>query len=92
MTEFRALNTADSKNREADIKDYWNDIDLLNETFKSREGSDIYIIYDGPPTANGKPGIHHVIARTLKDMNSRYQNMKGYKVMKKLVGILMAFL
>ena len=83
MTEFRALNTADSKNREAAIKDYWNDIDLLNETFKSREDSDTYIIYDGPPTANGKPGIHHVIARTLKDMNSRYQNMKGYKVMKK---------
>lgn len=83
MSEFKSLNTSDTKNREAEVEKYWKDIDILDETFKTREDAKEYIIYDGPPTANGKPGIHHVIARTLKDMTSRYKNMKGYKVLKK---------
>ena len=81
--KFEEVNSKDVKSREARLKDYWNEIDLLEETFKTREDADEYVIYDGPPTANGKPGIHHVIARTLKDMTSRYKNMKGYKVLKK---------
>lgn len=81
--KFEEVNSKDVKAREAKLKDYWNEIDLLEETFKTRENADEYVIYDGPPTANGKPGIHHVIARTLKDMTSRYKNMKGYKVLKK---------
>ena len=81
--KFEEVNSKDVKSREAKLKDYWNEIDLLEETFKTREDADEYVIYDGPPTANGKPGIHHVIARTLKDMTSRYKNMKGYKVFKK---------
>ncbi len=83
MTEFKSLNTNDTRGREAETQAYWDKIDMLEETFKTRENAEEYIIYDGPPTANGKPGIHHVIARTLKDMTSRYQNMKGYKVLKK---------
>ena len=83
MSEFKSLNTNDTKSREADVEKYWQEIDLLDQTFKTREDAEEYIIYDGPPTANGKPGIHHVIARTLKDMTSRYKNMKGYKVLKK---------
>ena len=81
--KFEEVNSKDVKAREAKLKDYWNEIDLLDETFKTRENADEYVIYDGPPTANGKPGIHHVIARTLKDMTSRYKNMRGYKVLKK---------
>lgn len=81
--KFEEVNSKDVKSREAKLKDYWNEIDLLEETFKTREDADEYVIYDGPPTANGKPGIHHVIARTLKDMTSRYKNMRGYKVLKK---------
>ncbi|MDU5535889.1 MAG: class I tRNA ligase family protein, partial [Anaerococcus sp.] len=83
MSKLKSLNINDTRAREAEVEKYWQDIDLLNETFKSRENAKEYIIYDGPPTANGKPGIHHVIARTLKDMTSRYKNMKGYKVLKK---------
>lgn len=83
MAEFKALDGKNVKEREAKLTQYWEDIDLLDLTFKTREDADTYITYDGPPTANGKPGIHHVIARTLKDMTSRYQNMKGYKVLKK---------
>lgn len=83
MTSFKSLDTKNTKKRELDISKYWSKIDLLDKTFKTRENAKEYMIYDGPPTANGKPGIHHVIARTLKDMTSRYKNMQGYKVFKK---------
>ena len=83
MTSFKKIDTQNVKQREADLSKFWNDIDLLDKTFTTRKDRDEYIIYDGPPTANGKPGIHHVIARTLKDMTSRYKNMQGYKVLKK---------
>ncbi len=83
MSEFKSLDTKQTRKREGEIEKYWQEIDLLDQTFKSRKDAEEYIIYDGPPTANGKPGIHHVIARTLKDMTSRYKNMKGYKVLKK---------
>lgn len=83
MSNFQALNTKNTKEREKETAKYWQDINLLKRTFETRLDSEDYIIYDGPPTANGKPGIHHVIARTLKDMTSRYKNMSGYKVMKK---------
>lgn len=62
---------------------YWKEIDLLNTTYDVREGEPVYIFYDGPPTANGNPGIHHVISRTLKDMTCRYKTMKGFQVQKK---------
>ncbi len=83
MAEFKSLDSKDVRKREGEVEKYWQEIDLLDETFKTREGACEYIIYDGPPTANGKPGIHHVIARTLKDMTSRYKNMQGFKVLKK---------
>lgn len=83
MASFKSLDTKNTKQRELDLSKYWADIDLLDKTFTTREDADEYIIYDGPPTANGKPGIHHVIARTLKDMTSRYKNMMGFKVLKK---------
>ena len=80
---FNKLSEKPVKEREQEISKYWNEIDLLEETIKQREDGDSYIFYDGPPTANGKPGIHHVISRTLKDMTCRYKTMKGYKVFKK---------
>ena len=83
MSEFKSLDSKDVRKREAATEKYWQEIDLLDKTFTTRKDAEEYIIFDGPPTANGKPGIHHVIARTLKDMTSRYKNMKGYKVLKK---------
>ncbi|MDD7305534.1 MAG: isoleucine--tRNA ligase [Peptoniphilaceae bacterium] len=83
MASFESLNTKNTKEREKETAKYWQEINLLQRTFDTREDAEDFIIYDGPPTANGKPGIHHVIARTLKDMTSRYKNMSGYKVMKK---------
>ncbi len=62
---------------------HWNDIDLLDLCVKEREGSPSFVFYEGPPTANGRPGIHHVMARTLKDSINRYKTMKGYQVKRK---------
>ena len=61
----------------------WNEIDLLDVCVKAREGSPSFVFYEGPPTANGKPGIHHVMARTLKDSINRYKTMRGYQVKRK---------
>ena len=61
----------------------WDREDLLGKCVSTREGQPDYIFFEGPPTANGKPGIHHVMARTLKDSVNRYWTMKGYKVNRK---------
>ncbi|MBQ1484227.1 MAG: isoleucine--tRNA ligase [Eubacterium sp.] len=61
----------------------WKKDDLLGKCVSEREGSPRFVFYEGPPTANGKPGIHHVIARTLKDSVCRYWTMKGYQVNRK---------
>ena len=63
--------------------DKWEKEDLLKKCLSSRENSPSFIFYEGPPTANGKPGIHHVMARTLKDSVCRYKTMRGYKVNRK---------
>ncbi len=83
MAKFKDLSRAPIKEREIEISKYWNEIDLLHETVNQRPKEKNYVFYDGPPTANGRPGIHHVISRTLKDMTCRYKTMKGYRVKKK---------
>ena len=65
--------------QKAQVKE-WKDNDLLTECAKAREGRPEFIFFEGPPTANGKPGIHHVMSRTLKDSINRYKRMKGFKV------------
>ena len=61
----------------------WEAEDLLSKCVSAREGQPSFVFYEGPPTANGKPGIHHVMARTLKDSVNRYKTMKGFKVNRK---------
>ena len=61
----------------------WNDMDMLDLCVKAREGAPSFVFYEGPPTANGKPGIHHMMARTLKDSVNRYKTMKGFQVKRK---------
>ncbi len=62
---------------------HWKEVDLLKKCVDAREGAEPFIFYEGPPTANGKPGIHHVMARTLKDSICRYKTMRGYQVNRK---------
>lgn len=80
---FLDLSKQTVKEQELETSKYWKKIDLLNTTYNAREGEPVFIFYDGPPTANGNPGIHHVISRTLKDMTCRYKTMKGFQVQKK---------
>ncbi len=61
----------------------WKEEDILNKCVTAREGRPAFVFYEGPPTANGKPGIHHVMARTLKDSVCRYKTMKGFQVNRK---------
>ncbi len=69
--------------REAEVLKFWKENDIANKCISSREGCDTFTFYDGPPTANGKPHIGHVLTRVIKDMLPRYQSMKGKKVLRK---------
>ncbi|NLW43091.1 MAG: isoleucine--tRNA ligase [Tissierellia bacterium] len=83
MELLRELSEKHVDEREKELIEYWNKIDLLDLSIKEREDSPSYIFYEGPPTANGRPGIHHVMARTLKDLTCRYKTMRGFKVERK---------
>ena len=69
--------------REAEVLKFWKENDIANKCISNREGCDTFTFYDGPPTANGKPHIGHLLTRVIKDMLPRYQSMKGKKVLRK---------
>ncbi len=69
--------------REKAIEQFWKDNAIFEKSIKIREGAPSYTFYDGPPTANGKPHIGHVLTRVIKDMIPRYRTMKGYMVPRK---------
>ena len=69
--------------REKEIEKFWADNNIFEKSMKNREGGQTYMFYDGPPTANGKPHIGHVLTRVIKDMIPRYRTMKGYYVPRK---------
>jgi len=62
---------------EKDVLKFWAEHKIFEKSISSREGKKHFTFYEGPPTANGKPGIHHVIARTDKDLICRYKNIAG---------------
>lgn len=65
----------------------WKEQNVFEKSITSRDGKDSYVFYEGPPSANGKPGIHHVLARSIKDIFCRFQTLKGKQVSAKQVGI-----
>ena len=69
--------------REKEVEKFWDENDIFQKSIKDHEGHPTYMFYDGPPTANGKPHIGHVLTRVIKDMIPRYRTMKGYKVPRK---------
>ena len=69
--------------REKNIGKFWRNQKIFEKSMKAREGNPTYTFYDGPPTANGKPHIGHVLTRVIKDMIPRYKTMKGYMVPRK---------
>ena len=69
--------------REKAIEEFWKKNNIFEKSISQREGQPIFTFYDGPPTANGKPHIGHVLTRVIKDMIPRYQTMKGHKILRK---------
>ena len=69
--------------REREVEKFWADNNIFKKSIDSRKDAKTYMFYDGPPTANGKPHIGHVLTRVIKDMIPRYRTMKGYKVPRK---------
>ncbi|MBT8185584.1 MAG: isoleucine--tRNA ligase, partial [Eudoraea sp.] len=65
------------------ILNFWKENQIFEKSVSSREGGQGFVFYEGPPSANGLPGIHHVMARTIKDIFPRYKTMKGYQVKRK---------
>lgn len=78
--EYKALDLAGI---DKEILQFWNDEHIFEKSVSSRKGKTPYIFYDGPPSANGRPGIHHVISRTIKDLFCRYKTLKGFEVKRK---------
>ena len=66
-----------------EVLDFWKEAGIFEKSVSSREGRASYVFYEGPPSANGVPGIHHVLSRTIKDIFPRYKTMKGFKVERK---------
>ena len=80
FNEYDSFNLSDI-NRQ--VLDRWNKEHLFEQSMKVREGCPSFVFYEGPPSANGMPGIHHVMARTIKDIFCRYKTMKGFHVKRK---------
>ena len=65
---------------ESEVLRFWKNNQIFQKSMDNREGGPSYVFYEGPPTANGKPGVHHVLARVFKDMFPRFKAMKGFHV------------
>ncbi len=70
----------DSEQLESDVLNFWKKHDVFHQSMETREGGPEYVFFEGPPTANGRPGVHHVLARVFKDMFPRYKAMQGYHI------------
>ena len=83
MKLFKDISKLPYNEYEKQMSSYWNEIDLLHQSVETRKDKPQFVFFEGPPTANGRPGIHHVIARTLKDSVCRFKTMEGYQVKRK---------
>lgn len=78
--EYKGLNLP---NVAKEILQYWEDNQVFEKSISTREGKPPYVFFEGPPSANGLPGVHHVLARAIKDIFPRYKTMKGFQVKRK---------
>ncbi len=83
MEKFKVYDSLNLSKVNRDILDLWDAENLFEESMRLREGCPSFVFYEGPPSANGMPGIHHVMARTIKDIICRYKTMKGFHVKRK---------
>lgn len=80
FTEYKGL---DLPTVASEVLDFWKKNNVFEQSVSSREGATPYVFFEGPPSANGLPGIHHVMARAIKDIFCRYKTQKGYQVKRK---------
>ncbi len=78
--EYKGLNLPRVAN---EISNYWEENNIFEKSVSTREGAEPYVFFEGPPSANGLPGVHHVLARAIKDIFPRYKTMKGFQVKRK---------
>jgi len=84
VSVFKAVSSkVDFPKLEEEVLRFWKERDIFRKSVDSREGRPLFSFYEGPPTANGSPGIHHVLARVFKDVIPRYRTMKGFHVPRK---------
>ena len=81
---FKELSKKSEYEKEQEILKKWKKEDILKKTIDNRMGCENYVFYDGPATANGNPGVHHMVAKFLKDAFCKYQTMKGKRVLRKI--------
>ena len=81
--KFREYKQLDLSQINKDVLKRWEEDDTFHKSISTREGNPTFVFYEGPPSANGMPGIHHVMARAIKDTFCRYKTMKGFRVHRK---------
>ncbi|MEA4936837.1 MAG: isoleucine--tRNA ligase [Paludibacter sp.] len=81
--KFREYSQLNLSEINKDMLSKWRDADIFHKSITTREGKPSFVFYEGPPSANGMPGIHHVMARTIKDIFCRYKTMQGFQVKRK---------
>lgn len=84
MEKFKSLSKDAVDVTEGRILEKWKNEDILNKCIENRENAPYFVFYDGPATANGHPGLHHMVAKFLKDTICKYKTMQGYKVLRKV--------
>ncbi len=83
MSKYREFKGLDLPAIDAEVLEFWNKEEIFKKSIEERSKDNSFVFYEGPPSANGKPGIHHVMARTVKDLFCRYHTMKGERVERK---------
>ena len=82
--KFKSLSKESTYEVEQKILENWGKINILDKTIENRKNNKNFVFYDGPATANGMPGLHHMMAKFLKDTFCKYKTMKGYRVLRKV--------
>ena len=78
--EYKGLNLPEIA---TEVLDFWEDEAIFQKSITTREGNQPFVFFEGPPSANGLPGIHHVMGRTIKDIFCRYKTLQGFQVKRK---------
>ena len=83
MKKFNEYNGFNLSDINKEVLQQWDKEDVFGRSITEREGAPAYVFFEGPPSANGMPGIHHVMARSIKDIFCRYKTMQGFLVKRK---------